>query len=123
MTSGHYEVKFYALTKTQSPASSINAIGVNLPGPGRNLGRLYDWLGQKFESSLGKMLFRTGHGPVNIARKLKALQETQLAKGSKGQVADMLDSRRSDMCKISRYCRKLVKYSRFVLTRFGKQQG
>lgn len=104
-------MKFYPLTRSQSRASSINALGSNLPGPGRNLGRLYDWLGQKLEICLGKMLFRMDQGPANVSRKISMLRES---KHSKGLTTAFPDSRY--VRKLSRYCRKLVSYSRFVLS-------
>ncbi|KLO12981.1 hypothetical protein SCHPADRAFT_387797 [Schizopora paradoxa] len=108
MPNSHYDVKFYVLTPTQSSASGTNAIGENLPGPGRNLGRLYDWLGQKFENILGKILFRAGYGPTNISRKIKIIRNPKWEE-MESLAAELRDS---DLRKLCRHCRKLVRYSR-----------
>ncbi|KLO11463.1 hypothetical protein SCHPADRAFT_469133 [Schizopora paradoxa] len=51
-----------------------DATGPNNPGPGRNLGRLYDALGAKFENFLNKKAARSNYGPDVLAQRIRELR-------------------------------------------------
>ncbi|KLO06426.1 hypothetical protein SCHPADRAFT_1002353 [Schizopora paradoxa] len=63
-------------TDTQS-TDSTNATAPNLPGPGRNLGRLLDSVGKRLEFFLSKCATRFGIDPVAVAREIRLLRRTE----------------------------------------------
>lgn len=93
-----------------------NATADNLPGPGRNLGRLYVYLGNRFVNSLGRFLARRGHGPDATAQAISLLRRH----GERGvydiYLACALQSSWSqtdnEKRKLETKCKKLVSYSR-----------
>jgi len=93
-----------------------NATADNLPGPGRNLGRLYVYLGNKFVDSLGRFLARRGHGPDATAQLI-----TRLRRHAERDIRDMYNAyalqtgpalAESEKAKLEKTCMKLVRYSR-----------
>ncbi len=67
-----------SLTSTENDALSLSSFSTNftasnLPGPGRNLGQLYDHLGRRLETSASKLAENRFHrGPDNSFREISA---------------------------------------------------
>ncbi len=76
LNSSREEVDPYQTIYRQPSISSIDsdATASNLPGPGRNLGRLYDTLGDGLVTHLHKRLTRRGYGPGAVSRKVVVKQ-------------------------------------------------
>jgi len=89
---------------------------LSLPGPGRNLGRLYVHLGNKFIDGLGKFLARRGHGPDAAAEWIARLRLHSERDIRDMHVAFVMQScsslTESERIKLEKTCRKLVRYSR-----------
>ncbi|KLO09434.1 hypothetical protein SCHPADRAFT_943664 [Schizopora paradoxa] len=104
----------YALHIYRIPtASSVetNATAPNLPGPGRNLGQLYDWLGLKFESYLTRLLVRRGLGPEAVAAAISRLRQHERFSIKDLHISDQgrVDGKSR---RLAKYCKKLFKYSK-----------
>jgi len=90
-----------ALIRTESIDS--NAINPNNPGPGRNLGRLYDNLGMRLERFLNRMAGRLKLGPD------AALQEIlELRRYDRSDEPNPLSG--EELRILTNLCRKLLKY-------------
>ena len=79
--------------------STSNETEDDLPGPGRTLGKLYNFLGQKVENGLSKAAESMGYGPNIIALRIQRIQENP-----------GLDLRRRR--KLRANCRRLARYVR-----------
>ena len=79
--------------------STSNETEDDLPGSGRTLGKLYNFLGQKVESGLSGAAERMGYGPNAIAMRIQRIQENR-----------GLDLRRRR--KLRANCKRLVCYIR-----------
>lgn len=93
-----------------------NATADNLPGPGRNLGRLYVLLGNKFTNALGRFLARHGHGPNAAVEVI-----TRIRQHAKRDIRDMYTAyamqggsvpTEAEQMQLEKTCKKLVRYSR-----------
>ncbi|KLO16627.1 hypothetical protein SCHPADRAFT_926465 [Schizopora paradoxa] len=95
-----------------------NSTADNLPGPGRNLGKLYVHLGEKLVNSLGKFLARRGYGPEATAQAISALRQhedqyiydiyvTCAVQSVSGRMPNDIER-----IKLEKKCKKLVSYSR-----------
>ncbi len=62
---------------TDSIASDATA--PNIPGPGRNLGRLFDALGTRLEKFLNRRAGRLNRGPVAVAEEIRNLRRYRKA--------------------------------------------
>lgn len=49
---------------------SSNATESDLPGPGRTLGKVYDFLGKRLERALATLAERKGLGPKQVAERI-----------------------------------------------------
>ncbi|KLO05070.1 hypothetical protein SCHPADRAFT_738248 [Schizopora paradoxa] len=99
---------------SHSTANSLvdtNATAPNLPGPGRNIGNLFDWLGVKIEAVANQKAVQLNLGPQAVAKTIRELcrhderlfidrhrSPTQLSK--------------SQTKRLRKLCKKLVKYTR-----------
>ena len=79
--------------------STSNETEDDIPGAGRVLGKLYNFLGQKVESGLSGAAEQMGYGPNAIALRIQRIQENQ-----------GLDLRRRR--KLRSNCKRLVRYVR-----------
>lgn len=79
--------------------ASSNETADDLPGPGRTLGKLYGFLGQRIESGLGRAAERMGYGPKVTALKIQRLQ--------RGEVLLSASARRKQL---EKNCKRLVRY-------------
>ncbi|KLO13160.1 hypothetical protein SCHPADRAFT_380623 [Schizopora paradoxa] len=75
--------QFSSSIRRQPSISSIvsDATASDLPGPGRNLGRLYDTLGDGLLSQIQKGMTRRGFGPGAVSRKV-VMKQTMLSSDS-----------------------------------------
>lgn len=91
-----------------------NATGPNNPGPGRNVGRLFDAVGTRIEHLLNKSAGRLKLGPEAVAeeiRNLRRFRETfVLPVGHNGDGAVLPTDR--EVRTLKRLCRRLLKYCR-----------
>lgn len=80
--------------------SSSQETDVNLAGPGRNLGNLYEYLGLKVEGILSEVAVCRGLGPRKTATKLRRL------------VREDIWMKSSCIDKLQKLGKRLVKYVR-----------
>ncbi|KLO04596.1 hypothetical protein SCHPADRAFT_947589 [Schizopora paradoxa] len=91
-------------------ATSIdsNATADNQPGAGRTVGLFFTWLGLKLEKAFNKGAERLGFGPLAIAGEIRYQAHTF-------RYCVVLPDRtlgKSDMKKLRKLCKKLIKYTR-----------
>lgn len=132
-----FRVEANAQPVLDDDAESIasDATGPNNPGPGRNLGRLYDALGAKFESFLIKRAVKLNNGPDALARKIRNLRRYReafilgdrgdkrmpitdkelrtLRENSNGLTLD-LSPTAEDIRILKKLCRNLLKHCKWV---------
>ena len=107
-----------ALVDESESESSLasDATAPNLPGPGRTVGLLLDWLGTRLEVLVNRIAIRNGHGPAEIAREIRRLRhhrETSFQSRLEGALnSDSLSN--AEMRSLRRLCDRLLKYARFV---------
>lgn len=96
-----------------------DATADNLPGPGRNLGRLYFYLGNKLVNVLAGFLTRRGHGPVATAQAISCLRRHSERSIYDIYFACAMQSSKaptnSERRELEKKCKKLVGYSRLVI--------
>lgn len=97
------------LVRTDSIDS--NATGPNNPGPGRNLGRLLDTIGGKFEHFLNSRAGRRGLGPVALAEEIRSIRRENADDRwwRKYKATAPTDA---EYVALRKLCRKLLKYCR-----------
>lgn len=107
-----------ARTDTDSSVSSM-ATAPNLPGPGRNVGLLFDFLGARVEKFMNARAERHGLGPRAVAEEISRLRrhsETTIIERHAGFVVQLTDKEERAFQKL---CKKLLKYARFVCSHIG----
>ena len=62
---------------TSNFSCSTNATGSNLPGTGRVLGNLYEYLGLLFEIAFCLIIHRAGFGPKETYQKIQGLRREE----------------------------------------------
>lgn len=97
-------------------SSSIdsNATAPNLPGPGRNLGRLYDWLGSRVEKSLNTRAATYSCNPMAIAQNIRQVchhDGRSIIQRHRSPSLKLSDAEERNLIKL---CKKLIKCARFV---------
>ncbi len=100
-------------TDTNSSVSST-ATAPNLPGAGRTVGLLTDFLGAHVEKFMNVRAGRLGLGPKAIAQEIRRLRrhdETSLVERHAGSVFQL---NKRDERIFKKLCKKLLKYARFV---------
>lgn len=108
-----YGLQLYRANSLDSIAS--DATGPNNPGPGRNLGRLYDAVGGRIEGVLNRRAGKLKLGPEAVAEEIRILrQHIELSSGRKilGGFPRELTSEEHRLVK--KHCRRLLKYCKFV---------
>ncbi len=92
-----------------------NATAPNLPGPGRTVGLLFDWLGAKFENALRIGLLKLGHDPDAVSQEIRKLchhHKKQIDSLHKfpGQGLTSVDKKH-----LKKLCKKPADCTRFVI--------
>ncbi len=90
-----------------------NATAPNLPGAGRTVGLLLDFLGGRLESILNIGAAQVGLNPDGVIRAIRAIcrhEDRSLAKRHKYPV--LLS--KSELKHLKRLCKRLIEYSRYV---------
>lgn len=72
------------------------------PGPGRNLGNLYSYVGLKVEALLSTAAVRIGRGPRQTAKRIRQLTQQDILRKSSRHV------------ELQKAGKRLVKYVRYV---------
>ncbi|KLO06651.1 hypothetical protein SCHPADRAFT_682872 [Schizopora paradoxa] len=96
---------------------STNATADNLPGPGRNVGLLFGWIGGHLEVRLGRVMSHRGYGPDAVANTLARVRRHHV-----GLLADFYSSAaepskgfeprsKAERRKVQRLCKTLLKYT------------
>jgi len=67
------------LIQTDTDSIASDATAPNIPGPGRNLGRLFDALGMRLENVLNRRAGRLNRGPVALAQEIRDLRRYRVA--------------------------------------------
>lgn len=98
----------FPLTRTYTDETADN-----LPGPGRGLDNLYQFLGQKLERGLGVVADKAGFGPAAAGRRVeKAALVAQYRRRSNGLLEKLkLEAAKRD---VRQGCKALIKYSQWV---------
>lgn len=115
------------LIRSDSDASiDTNATAANLPGAGRTLGLLLDYLGSNFESFMNRLAPRLGLGPEEVAKEICRLRrhhETSIAERHSVQQSNGRSNGAKERV-LLKLCKKLLKYARYVIRtlRFGYSQ-
>lgn len=91
-----------------------NATADNLPGPGRNIGRLYDWLGARLERVLSNRKLKLGHNPDAVAHDIR-----QVCRHDERLVVERhkfpgLGLTKFEKKNLKNLCKKLIACARFV---------
>ncbi len=91
-----------------------NATADNLPGPGRNIGRLYDWLGPRLERVLSIRRLKLGYDPDTVAQDIRDLcwhNERSIVKRHMFPELGLTNVEKKHLKKL---CKKLMACVRFV---------
>lgn len=115
-TSDHPEEPYVrpSLQLVQTDSFDSNITVRNNPGPGRNLGRLYDAVGAKIEHFLNNKADRRGLGPDAVARKIHSLRSA--TNRSWGECEEILAvPTDEEYVTLRKLCRKLLKYCRYLI--------
>lgn len=88
--------------------ASTNATAPNLPGPGRNVGRLFDWLGGRLESFINKHASQIGCGPQAVADEIRRLRQHFIADGPLTSACLSEDDEKD----LKKLLKRLLKYTR-----------
>ncbi len=91
-----------------------NATAPNLPGPGRNVGRLFDWLGARLERILSNRKLKLGYDPDAVAQDIRQLcrhSERSLVERHKFPELGLTNIEKKHLKKL---CKKLIACARFV---------
>ncbi len=94
---------------------STNATAPNLPGPGRTIGLLMDWLGTRMERFMNICADRRGLGPKAVAQEIHCLRrhdETSIVERHTGSVVRL---NKHDERAFRKLCGRLLKYARYAL--------
>lgn len=109
----------FPLSRTDTSSSvSTNATASNLPGPGRTVGLLLDWLGAHVEKCMNLWADQSGLGPNAVAQEIRRLRrhdETSVVERHAGSVVQLLGVSERDEKTVRKLCKKLLKYARYVL--------
>lgn len=86
-----------------------NATAPNLPGPGRTVGLLFDWLGTRLENVLNNRVSNLRHDPDTIAQNIR-----QLCRHNERSIVQRHHSPRFDLTAVEKkhlkkLCNKLIK--------------
>lgn len=92
---------------------SSNATESDLPGSGRTLGKVYDFLGKRLERALGALAERKGLGPQRIAERIYKRDNKLSAKYKLYSVKIYGTEELNDQTKDFK---KLLKYTRYIKT-------
>lgn len=88
---------------------ATNATAPNLPGPGRNVGRLFDALGAKIEIMMNRRAQRLKLGPDAVAQEIRQLCrycDVRRAEAGQPEATDREYRTTKKLCrKLLRYCR------------------
>lgn len=102
-------------------ASSMQTASDN-PGAGRTLGTLYSSLGKPVERALNSMAERLGLGPCATVVRIRGIRPLQKRVSSVDQHRTSLvaepELSRNERQQLKKYCRRLVRYSRYVRAAF-----
>ncbi len=116
MTSNNDYNSGYKLVRYDTTSSiDSNATAPNLPGPGRTVGLLFDWLGARLEKALSIRPLKLGNDPEAVAQDIRKLcrhhkrRIDQLHKFP-GQGLTRVDKKR-----LEKLCKKLAECARFVM--------
>ncbi len=91
-----------------------NATAPNLPGPGRTVGLLFDWLGTRMERVLSIRALKLGYDPDAVARDIRKLcrhheRRIDMLHKFPGMGLTSVDKKR-----LKKLCKKLTECARFV---------
>lgn len=88
---------------------STNETASDLPGPGRNLGNLYSYLGIRIENISNSIAERIGKGPNNVAEKITgSLEDREHCKDCEPNHNPLYK------CRQLKDCKKLIRYTKWV---------
>ncbi|KLO06431.1 hypothetical protein SCHPADRAFT_986440 [Schizopora paradoxa] len=90
---------------------STNATASNLPGPGRNIGRLFNWLGGRLEFMVNKQATQLASKPREIAEEIRTMRQTSIAEESTGCWEFSYDEER----KLEKYVKMLFKQTKSLM--------
>ncbi len=107
--------KIVGLVRVDTGSSiASDATADNLPGPGRNVGRLFTWLGRRLESMINTTAGQMNLGPEAVAEKIRLLcrhYETSEVERLTSSVGPLSKAERK---RLNKLCKKLLKYARSV---------
>lgn len=104
-----------AMTRSDTISSiASDATASNLPGPGRTVGLLFDWLGNRFEVFLNKMATRRGLGPTATAREIRRLRRHYDTSFQSRLATALCSLPQAEVRTLKKLCDKLLKYTRYV---------
>lgn len=98
---------------TKSSIAS-DATAPNLPGPGRTVGLLLDWLGNRLEGSMNKLATRRGLGPTATAQEIRRIRRHHDTIFQSRLVTALYSLPRGEVRSLKKLCGKLLKYARYV---------
>lgn len=93
---------------------STDATAPNLPGPGRNVGCLFHWLGGRLETFMNKHASQLGRGPQAVADEIRRLRQHSILDGPLSS-AFLSEDEEKDL---KRLLKRLLKYTRLVFWNF-----
>lgn len=92
---------------------TTNATAPNLPGPGRNVGLLFDWLGSHVESLINKWALHFDIGPKAVANEIRHVRRHHQTTISERESHLVTKIPRVEAKAVKNLCKKLLKYTRF----------
>jgi len=96
---------------TRSSIAS-NATAPNLPGPGRTMGLMLDWLGGHLEDFMNRKATRRGLGPEAVSREIRRLRHHHETTFLVRLTAPAAVAPGSEARSLKKLCDKLAKYTR-----------
>ncbi|KLO06125.1 hypothetical protein SCHPADRAFT_699894 [Schizopora paradoxa] len=99
---------------------STNATAPNLPGAGRTVGLLMDFLGLHLEFFMNMRAQRFGLGPEAIAQEIRLLRKHHDTSILERHEMSTVELNRSEARTLKKLCKKLLKYARFVACNHNK---
>lgn len=96
------------------PSVSSDATAPNLPGAGRTVGLLMDYLGSHLELFLNLRAGDFGLGPEAIAQEIRHLRRHHETSISERHGTSTVGLNRREARTLKKLCKRLLKYARFV---------
>ncbi len=105
----------FELLKSDTKSSiDSNATASNLPGAGRTVGLLFDWLGARVESVLSRRALKLGYDPDGVAQDIRQICRHDKRPMDVRHKVPELQLTNGERKHLKKLCKKLVECARFV---------